>query len=80
MRTTLSAAGCDAILTDGGWTRSSRGNLTRWVGPLRVTVFERHGEYRWCVSNGTDVGYSEEAFASEAEAAAAVMSALESEV
>jgi hypothetical protein len=76
----LNDAAVNALLAGGEWTRSRRGNLTRMVGHLRLTVFRvPNGRYRWCVCDGVDVGYCADTFATEQRAAADASETLEGE-
>jgi len=57
-----------------GWYRSAaKGNLTRVMGSLRLTVFERWGGYSFSIAEGADVIYSRRLYRSERAAMIAVM-------
>jgi hypothetical protein len=79
MNGSLTEAGLAALLSQG-WKRSAKGNPTRMVGRFRLTVFQlRKGCYRFAVSDGVDVAYCAESYATEAQAADAAMRSVEEE-
>jgi hypothetical protein len=60
------------------WRRSAKGNLTRRIGRLHVTVFLHYGSWRWALTDaGTDqVRYSTRGYPTEDAAIDAVLTAV----
>lgn len=51
-----------------GFKRSAWGNFWRQYENKTLTVFPRRGEFVWCIADGDDLRYSDDAYESEDEA------------
>ena len=50
------------------WHRSRSGNLTRRWDDKTVTIFRRHGQYRWSISDEEQTRFSRQGYEAEEDA------------